>query len=114
MTNNTTSEGWLKETNFIEDGEDPIQATIHIEVARLHATHYLSRGIREYSQWFHGAENMVTDALSRDDDRSNEELINILCTHCPSQLPRHFKIVPLPSKITSWLTLLLLWLPVKQ
>jgi hypothetical protein len=31
MTNNTTSEGWLKKTNFIEDGEDPIQVTIRIE-----------------------------------------------------------------------------------
>ncbi len=57
---------------------------------------------------------MVPDTLSRDDDRSEKELINILCTHCPSQLPQHFKIVPLPSKITLWLTLLLLWLPVKQ
>ncbi len=114
MTNNTTSEGWLKKTNFIKDGEDPIHATIGIEVARLHATHYLSCGIREYSQWFRGAENMVADALSRDDDRSGKELINILRTHCPSQLPQHFEIVPLPSKITLWLTLLLLWLPVKQ
>jgi hypothetical protein len=57
---------------------------------------------------------MVADALSRDNDCSDEELINILCTNCPSQLPQHFKIVPLPSKITLWLTLLLLWLPVKQ
>jgi hypothetical protein len=114
ITNNTTSEGWLKKTNFIEDGEDPIQTSICIEVARLHTTHYLLCGIWEYSQWFRGAKNMVADALSRDDDRSNEELINILCTHCPSQLPQHFKIVPLPSKITLWLTLLLLWLPVKQ
>jgi hypothetical protein len=113
MTNNTTSEGWLKKTNFIEDGEDPIQATICIKVAHLHATHYLLHGIREYSQWFHSAKNMVADALSWEDDRSNKELINILCTHCPSQLPQQFKIVPLPSKITLWLTLLLLWLPVK-
>jgi hypothetical protein len=28
MTNNTTSEGWLRKSNFIEDGKDPIQATI--------------------------------------------------------------------------------------
>jgi hypothetical protein len=27
MTNNTTSEGWLKKANFIEDREDPIQAS---------------------------------------------------------------------------------------
>jgi len=34
MTNSTTSEGWLKKSNFIEDGEDPIQATIRIKVAQ--------------------------------------------------------------------------------
>jgi hypothetical protein len=28
MTNSTTSEGWLRKSNFIEDGEDPIHATI--------------------------------------------------------------------------------------
>jgi hypothetical protein len=39
MTDSTTSEGWLRKSNFIKDDEDPIQATIRIEVARLHATH---------------------------------------------------------------------------
>jgi hypothetical protein len=28
MTDSTTSEGWLHKSNFIEEGEDPIQATI--------------------------------------------------------------------------------------
>jgi hypothetical protein len=56
---------------------------------------------------------MVADAFSRDDDQSDKELTKILCSHCPSQVPKHFKIVPLSSKITSWLTSLLLWLPVK-
>jgi len=63
----------------------------------------------------------VADALSRDNDRTDEELTQILRFHCPSQLPQHFKIVPLPNeivpllnKIVSWLTLLLLRLPVKQ
>ena len=46
MTNNTTSEGWLKKTNFIEDGKEPIQATIRLEVARHHATNYLLGGIQ--------------------------------------------------------------------
>ena len=56
---------------------------------------------------------LPTDALSRNDDRTDEELTKILCSHCPSQVPEHFRIVPLPNKITLWLTLLLLWLPVK-
>ena len=114
MTDSTTSEGWLRKTNFIEDGESAIQATIRIEVARLHATHYLENEIREYSQWFRGADNQVADALSRDDDRSDEELTKILRSHCTSQVPSHFEIVPLPNVITSWLTSLLLWLPQKQ
>jgi hypothetical protein len=28
MTDNKTSEGWLKKMNFIKDGKEPIQATI--------------------------------------------------------------------------------------
>jgi hypothetical protein len=50
MTDSTTSEGWLKKTNFIKDREDPIQATICLEVACLHSLHNLLYGIREYSQ----------------------------------------------------------------
>ena len=46
MTNSTTLEGWLKKTNFIKDGESPIQATIRLEVACLHALHYLSHKIQ--------------------------------------------------------------------
>ena len=69
MTDSTTSEGWLRKSNFIKDGESPIQATIRLEVACHHALHYLNNGIREYSQWFCGVENNVANALSRDDDR---------------------------------------------
>ncbi len=113
MTDSPTSEGWLKKTNFIEDGESPIQAMIRLEVARLHASHYLSHEIQEFSQWFREADNQVADALSWDDDRTDKELTKILRSHCPSQVPPHFKIVPLPSEIISWLTLLLQRLPQK-
>ncbi len=50
MTNSTTSEGWLRKTNFSKLKEDPIQATVRLEVARMHATHYITLSIREYSQ----------------------------------------------------------------
>jgi hypothetical protein len=113
MTDSTTLEEWLIKTNFIENGESPIQATICLEVVCLHALHYLSHKIQEYSQWFCREDIQVADALSRDDDRTDEELTKILLFHCPSQVSKHFRIVPLPSKITLWLTLLLLWLTVK-
>ncbi len=70
MTDNITSEGWLKKMNFINDGEEPIEATIRLEGARHHATNYLLEGIQEYSQWIRGADNNIADALSRNDDRS--------------------------------------------
>ena len=54
---------------------------------------------------------MVADALSRDNDRSDKELTHIFRTHRPSQIPQHFEIQPLPNKIISWLTALLLKLP---
>ena len=76
--------------------------------------HIISNGIREYSQWFHGANNNVAAALSRDKDRTDNELTQISRSHRPSQLPQYFEIVPLPNEILSWLTLLLLRLPVKQ
>ncbi len=56
----------------------------------------------------------MADALSRDKDRSDQELTQILFTHVPLQVPNSFKIVPLRSKIVSWLTLLLQKLPVQQ
>jgi len=113
MTDSSTSEGWSRKTNFKEDGEEPIQATVRLEVARGHARRFMENGIKDYSQWFPGKENDVSDALSRDDDRSDEELTNILKTFVPAQLPNHFRIVPLPNEIVSWLTSLLQKLPVK-
>ena len=114
MTDSSTSEGWQKKTNFSEENEDPIQATIRIEVARKHAMLLLENGIKNYSQWFEGKANDVSDSLSRDDDRSDEELTNLLHSHVPQQMPEHFEIVPLPKEIVSWLTCLLQRLPVKK
>ena len=114
MTDSTTSEGWARKTNFSENTEEPIQATIRIEVAREHAMRLLEHDIKDYSQWFQGKANDVSDALSRDDDRNDEELTHILRTFVPSQVPEHFKIVPLPNEISSWLISLLQRLPEKE
>jgi hypothetical protein len=112
MTDSTTSEGWLRKTNFKED-DDGDQATIRIELARSHASRFMEEGIREYSQWFPGIDNQVADSLSRDWDRTDDELTKILFTHVPSQVPSSFNIVPLPNEICSFVTSLLLRLPVQ-
>jgi hypothetical protein len=110
MTDSTTLEGWTRKTNFKED-VDGIQATIRIEVACSHASWFMSHKICKYSQWFPGTKNQVADALLRDMDRTDNKLTQILLSHVPSQVPTSFKIVTLPNKIVSWMTLLLQRLP---
>jgi hypothetical protein len=112
MTDSTTSEGWTQKTNFKEDVHK-IQASIQIEVARVHALRFMTANIREYSQWFPGSKNQVANVLSCDWDRTNNILNHIRFTHVPSQVPNSFKIVPLPNKISSYVTSLLLRLPVQ-
>jgi len=112
MTDSTTAEGWLRKSNFSELGESPIQSSARTEACRKLATLFMSLGIKCYSQWFAGERNQVSDARSRDDDRSNEELTSVIKSFCPSQVPSHFEILPLPKEIILWLTALLLKLPV--
>jgi len=114
MTDSTTAEGWLRKSNFTELGEDPTQASVRIEAARKQATLFMSLGLKSYSQWLEGKRNQVSDALSRDNDRSDEDLTLIIKSSCPTQVPSHFEIQQLPSEIISWLTALLLKLPVKE
>jgi hypothetical protein len=111
MTDSMTAEGWLKKSNFSKLGESPIQASVRIEAAQKQVTLFLSLGIKCYSQWFKGERKQVSDALSCDNDRSNEELTSVSKSFCPSQVPSHFKILQLPKEIISWLTVLLLKLP---
>jgi hypothetical protein len=74
----------------------------------------LENEIRDYSQWIKGTDNPVTDSLSWDHHLTDKELTYLLRLKYPQQVPQHFEIVPLPTEITSWLTSLLLRLPVKQ
>ena len=114
MRGNSTSEGWLIKSNFKEDGESPIQATVRIEVSRSDTNIIMENKIKNYSQWFPAWMNDVSDALSWDDDRSDNKQINIFCSFTPSQIPAHFEIVPLPREISFWPILLLQRLPIKE
>jgi hypothetical protein len=49
MTDSTTLEGWLRKTNFSELGDNPIQATVQLEVAQMNAKNYMALGIWDYN-----------------------------------------------------------------
>lgn len=112
MTDSTTSAGWIRKTNFKEDILDPIEAKTRIEIARHHASLFIfiEKDIKEYSQWFEGEKNPVADALSREFKRPNQHFTLTF----PISAPQHFKIVLMPTEISSWLTSSLQKLPVKE
>ena len=58
--------------------------------------------------------NDVPDALYREDDRSDNELISIFRSFTHLQIPDNFKIVLLPREISSLLILLMQRLPVEE
>eukprot|EP00956_Cyclotella_meneghiniana_P034348 scaffold103894_cov40-Cyclotella_meneghiniana.AAC.3 len=94
MSDSIVSCSWLKKSNFDEEPDiqedgtvkmDPLQAEVRAEVAREHALTMMENEICEYPQWFPGVQNVVADALSRDDDRDDETLTNLLLSHFPDQ-----------------------------
>jgi hypothetical protein len=115
MTNSTMAEGWMRKSNFSKPGIDPVQARTQVNAVRKYAKIFMNADVKGYSQWFPGKKNNVADALSREWQRTNNKLIPILCSLFPNQMADHFEILPLPSKISSWLiSLTLQQLPVSE
>jgi hypothetical protein len=114
MTDSTTAEGWMQKLNFNKSRKDPIQAFVCADAACHHAKIFMDTNIKGYSQGFVGKLNNVADALLWDWHCDNNEFTSILCLHFTQQMPMHFEISPLPSKISSWLILLLQRLPANK
>ena len=99
MTNSSTSAVLAYKSNFnvdsLEEADcyvDPIEAQVGEEVCQHFALLLLENDLCQYSQGFPGKENDVSDALSRDDGRSDEELTHVLRTSVPKQIPDYFEI----------------------
>ncbi len=49
----------MHKTNFRENDKDQVQVDTRIEAARKFALEFTTHGIKSYSQWFPGKENIV-------------------------------------------------------
>jgi hypothetical protein len=114
MTDSSTAEGWMLKMNFRASDKDQIQTDVRVKAAQKFAMDFTKHAIKSYSQWFPGKENIVADALSHGNDRTNGKLTSILYSFASHEMPNLFRIVPLHNKIISWLILLLTKLPVKE
>jgi hypothetical protein len=99
-TDNTSAMGWLRKSNFVSDGDH----ASYLGLARESTSELLRRALRHYSQWFVGERNGVADLLSRDLVSSNHEITTIMNSRFPSQVPKSFKVSPLPEKLSSFLS----------
>ena len=121
MGDNTTSLGWMKKSNFAEkdlvapdrsDTEEDM--TAKLAWSRKLAGLISARNDQLYTQWIAGGHNTIADSLSRDWHVTDHHLTSSLLSSFPSQVPRSFKIQPLPTEIASFICSTLQKLPVRQ
>ncbi|KAI2506084.1 hypothetical protein MHU86_8315 [Fragilaria crotonensis] len=89
----TSATGWMAKSSFGD--ECPILLAVARELASYLANHQLVH----YSQWFPGKENSVADALSRDFELTDEEIVSLVRDNFPEQVPKSFRIVPMPEAV---------------
>ena len=118
ITDNSTTMGWLRRTNFREtkgnDKESDFDWYIKQQIARKLAELCEEFEIVLYSQWIAGVENVGSDSLSRDclylSPKSHQ---NFLKHFAFSQISSNLVIKPLHKEIVSFATSILQQLPVK-
>ena len=115
MGDNTASMGWLRRANFRELNESDKEWYAKQQTARKLATLVLNSNTVLYRQWFRGADNELADSLSRDalylPPQSHK---TFLTQTLPTQIPNSFHIAPPPKEILSFISSILLLLPVQQ
>ena len=114
MGDNTAAMGWLRRANFRERDENDRDWYAKQCVARKLASLVLESNTVLYRQWFRGADNAVADSLSRDayflTPASHKQF---LLSTIPHQIPKNFRVLPIPKEISSFISLTLQRMPVK-
>ena len=101
MSDSTRSTSWIKKSNFDINPElnengtydlSPEEARAKEDACHHHALLLFENNIQDFSQWFPGEDNEVSDSLSHDDNIDDETLTILLRQLYPKQVPGHFKI----------------------
>ena len=115
MGDSTTALGWMRRSNFRALDEENQDWIAKQKLARKLGTLSLEAEISLYKQWFKGEDNVVADSLSRDlfylSASSHQKFLSLAA---PAQLPHNFRILPLPAKISSFISSTLQLLPVQE
>jgi len=101
QVDSTSVAGWIRKSSFLD--LDPL----HLELSWELATLLMDHDSCVYSQWFAEEENELTDLLPCDHHLPDSDLLTLLHSCIPKQIPKDFKICLLPqellSTVTTWL-----------
>jgi hypothetical protein len=103
--------GWIHKSKYKQENDNEHSINAKLLVARKLASLSIDHEFRIFSQWFPGERNIVADFLSRSPTKNHNELTNFVTSKFPSQVPKGFKVLPLPQEIESFAYNLLLNLP---
>jgi len=97
----TSAAGWMRKSSFSD------ATPIHLELSCDLMTLIMDHDSCLYSQWFEGNKNQLTDSLSCDHHLSDPDLLALLYSENPEQIPMNFKLyLLLPKlvlKLTTWI-----------
>jgi len=105
QVDSTSAAGWMRKSRFSD------AMHLHLELSHELATLIMGHDSCLYSQWFKGDKNQLTDSLSRDHHLSDLDLLALLFSEIPEQMPVNFKLYLLPPELISKLTTWVLNLP---
>jgi hypothetical protein len=99
LGDNMPAVSWLHKANVDENENKPLHLA-----TRKYAEILMQHNCCLYSQHIQGEKNKVADALSRLHHLSPLCMHTYIISNFPSQVPPTFCLVPLPPKISSWVT----------
>ncbi len=94
LGDNSSAVGRLHKANMDES------KNLLLLVARKYAEVLIEPDCCVYSQHINGIHNSIADALSRRVDLTDEELTHVICSSFSSQVPKAFKIHPIPQNLS--------------
>jgi hypothetical protein len=103
--------GWIRKSKYREKCDSEHSMNAKLRIARSLASLSIIHEFRIFSQWFPGERNHIADFLSRFPSDKHDELTNLISSKFSSQVPKDFKISPIPPEIESYAYNLLSTLP---
>lgn len=99
LTDNMCCAAWLQKFS-----KNEITDSVTTTIAHKLAASCIESEFVIHPQHLLGKENGAADALSRRFDLNDAALTLYIKQNCPSQIPVNFKIYPLPTEISSWVS----------